>query len=143
MLERQWFLNGQNYARTHKAWLHNHDQQHKAIMSVLQVRHCTHCCTIATVSCTWQAGTIFPTNDIVGSLLHSPSQIKVQELLVYALQHSLSICLQDSYGPAVSRKQFVQCRLVYVMMAELFKRSAGKTLGVAHVLYRQTARQAT
>ena len=37
VLQKEWFINGQNFAKTALAWLHNHDQQHKAIMALMQV----------------------------------------------------------------------------------------------------------
>jgi len=37
MLQKQWFINGQNYSRTLDAWLHRLDTEHQAIKSMLQV----------------------------------------------------------------------------------------------------------
>ncbi|KAL0030379.1 hypothetical protein WJX79_000226 [Trebouxia sp. C0005] len=36
VLEKQWYISGQNYSKTVKAWLRHHDQQRKAILCLLQ-----------------------------------------------------------------------------------------------------------
>ncbi|KAL0021584.1 hypothetical protein WJX77_012025 [Trebouxia sp. C0004] len=36
VLEKQWYINGQNYSKTVKAWLRHHDKQRKAILCLLQ-----------------------------------------------------------------------------------------------------------
>lgn len=36
VLEKQWYINGQNYSKTVKAWMQHHDQQRNAILRLLQ-----------------------------------------------------------------------------------------------------------
>lgn len=53
VLEKQWYINGQNYSKTVKAWLRHYDQQRKAILKLLQV--CLHrrCIVVACVLLLW------------------------------------------------------------------------------------------
>ena len=49
LLEKQWYINGQNYSKTVKAWLRHHDQQRKAILCLLQVCLDGRCIAVACV----------------------------------------------------------------------------------------------
>lgn len=53
VLEKQWYISGQNYSKTVKAWLRHHDQQRKAILCLLQVCPDRRCIAIACVLLLW------------------------------------------------------------------------------------------
>ena len=53
VLEKQWYVNGQNYSKTVQAWLRHHDQQRKAILCLLQVGLDRRCIAVACVLLLW------------------------------------------------------------------------------------------
>ncbi len=53
VLEKQWYINGQNYSKTVKAWLRHYDQQRKAILCLLQVYLDRRCIVVACVLLLW------------------------------------------------------------------------------------------
>ena len=53
VLEKQWYINGQNYSKTLKAWLRHHDQQRKAILCLLQVCLYRRCIAVASLLLLW------------------------------------------------------------------------------------------
>ncbi len=53
VLEKQWYINGQNYSKTVQAWLRHHDQQRKAILCLLQVVLDRRCIAVACVLLHW------------------------------------------------------------------------------------------
>ena len=123
VLEKQWYINGQNYSKTVKAWLRHHDQQRKAILCLLQVYLDRRCIVVACVLLLWLSCALQTTHSQAAGNACQARQLPAS---------------QESYGESASHQLYAKQRLAYMIQCELFGYAGGTEWGVGHYLFRNT-----
>lgn len=121
VLEKQWYINGQNYSKTVKAWMQHHDQQRNAILRLLQVCLDRHCIVVACFLLLWLSCTSHMSHSQATGSWCAATQLPA---------------LQESYGASESPKLYAKQRLAYMIQCELFGYAGGTEWGVGHYLFR-------